>query len=502
MWRKVLTPTLLVISIWIVIGGTTTFYLHRYGELQDRVLHENVATIQAVARMQNTLLRLQPLLASDHPAPVPTAATRVEKLVAEFQQALTAAGKSVATPEAGALAEELRQRSSAYNVHVREWLQRPSTADPSAVTSRWNGPVSVEDLAGCLERLLEINERLLWRSAARSQFYGWLIPLRITLMVLGPVLGIACGLWIARGFHHSIARISVTLSNTGTGVSQQLGQVTVTPADDLPALQRQVDAVGAHIRSMVDQLHETQQQLLRSERLAAVGQLAAGVAHELRNPLTSVKLLIQTAARRGPAPSLSEKQLWVIQEEIARMEITIQGLLDFARPAVLDRVRHDLRETVQRAVNLIEGRAKQQGVTIRLRTPEQAVMVDGDPAQIHQVFVNLLLNGIDAAAHGGTLDVAITAPDMSSGCCRVMFRDSGPGIPETFLGQIFEPFVTTKEHGTGLGLAVSRRIVVEHGGTIAAVNSQQGGAEFTVALPTWAVAGPTDTAHRQDASEP
>ena len=252
-------------------------------------------------------------------------------------------------------------------------------------------------------------------------------------MVLGPVLGIACGVWIARGFRHSIARISVTLSSTETGASQPLGLVTVTPADDLPALQQQVEAVGQRIRSVVDQLKQTRQQLIRSEQLAAVGQLAAGVAHELRNPLTSVKLLIQTAARRGPKTGLTEKQLWVIQEEIARMENTIQGLLDFARPPVLDRVRHDLRETVQRAVSLVEGRAKQQKVAVRPQLPEAAVIVDGDPAQIHQVFVNLLLNGIDAAGRGGVLHVIVSEPDTPGGGCRIVFRDSGKGIPEESL---------------------------------------------------------------------
>jgi signal transduction histidine kinase len=238
---------------------------------------------------------------------------------------------------------------------------------------------------------------------------------------------------------------------------------------------------------VLDQLQQTRQQLIRSEQLAAVGQLAAGVAHELRNPLTSVKLLIQMAARRGPKTGLTEKQLWVIQEEIARMENTIQGLLDFARPPVLDRIRHDLRETVQRAVSLVEGRAKQQKVTVRPQLPEAAVMVDGDPAQIHQVFVNLLLNGIDSAGRGGLLHVIVSESGVAGGGCRIAFRDSGRGIPEEALQELFEPFVTTKEQGMGLGLAISRRIVEEHGGTIIAANHAEGGAEFTVTLPTSAV---------------
>jgi signal transduction histidine kinase len=222
---------------------------------------------------------------------------------------------------------------------------------------------------------------------------------------------------------------------------------------------------------------------MSAERLAAVGELAAGVAHELRNPLTSVKLLIQTAAQQPSSPSLGQQDLQVAQREIARMESTIQGLLDFARPPALRRVPHDLRSTVRRALNLVEGRAKQQQVTIRLESPDMPVIIAGDPEQIHQVLVNLLLNGMEAMAEGGLLHIAIHAGDGDGRACRVTVCDSGPGIPPETLVRIFEPFVTDKERGTGLGLAISRRIAEEHGGALVAANREAGGAIFTLELP-------------------
>ena len=325
------------------------------GELHSRVLNENVGTIQAVAEIQDSLLRLQALTASDGGSQPPGATTQVEQLLSELERGLTAADNTAVTAEERVVVGDLRQKFSDYRARLREWAKRqPEVAPLSGISNPQVSP-SVDRLTSPLRRLRQINERLLSQSVTTSQFYRELHPLQLVLMVLGTVLGIACGVWIARGFRQSIARISVTLSSTETGASQPLGLVTVTPADDLPALQQQVEAVGQRIRSVLDQLQKTRQQLIRSEQLAAVGQLAAGVAHELRNPLTSVKLLIQTAARRGPKAGLNEQQLWVIQEEIARMENTIQGLLDFARPPVLDRVRHDLRETVQRAVSLVEG---------------------------------------------------------------------------------------------------------------------------------------------------
>jgi signal transduction histidine kinase len=443
--------------------------------------------------MQDSLLRLQTLTASDGGSQLPGAAGVEEQLLSDFEGGLRHADRTAVIAEEHVVVEDLQRGFSDYRARLRAWEMKKRGVGPQPGSLDPKVSASVESLTSSLRRLREINERLMSQSVTTSQFYRGLHPLRPVLMVLGTVLGIACGVRIARGFRRSIARISVTLSSTETGASQPLGLVTVTPADDLPALQQQVEAVGQRIRGVLDQLQQTRQQLIRSEQLAAVGQLAAGVAHELRNPLTSVKLLIQTAARRGPSTGLTEKQLWVIQEEIARMENTIQGLLDFARPPVLDRIRHDLRETVQRAVSLVEGRAKQQKVAVRPQLPAAAVMVDGDPAQIHQVFVNLLLNGMDAAGRGGVLHVVVSEPDTPGGGCRIAFRDSGRGIPEEALPQLFEPFVTTKERGMGLGLAISRRIVEEHGGTIAAANCPDGGAEFVVTLPTRAVATETPT---------
>ncbi len=267
-------------------------------------------------------------------------------------------------------------------------------------------------------------------------------------------------------------------------MDREVGFVEVGKLADLPGLRQQVQAVASHIRQVMEELQHTRHQAMSAERLAAVGELAAGIAHELRNPLTSVKLLIQTA-QREVRDQPAGKQLQVAQREIGRLESTIQSLLDFARPCELHRVRHDLRKTVRRALNLVDGRAKQQKVTITEQLPGGPVTVDGDPEQLHQVFVNLLLNGIEALPDGGTLDVAshLVDHDREPGACLVCVCDSGTGIPPAILQRMFEPFVTSKEHGTGLGLAVSHRIAQEHGGSLTAANRLEGGAVFTLELP-------------------
>jgi C4-dicarboxylate-specific signal transduction histidine kinase len=137
---------------------------------------------------------------------------------------------------------------------------------------------------------------------------------------------------------------------------------------------------------------------------------------------------------------------------------------------------------VQRALNLVEGRAKQQNVAISEKVPSRPVVVSGDPEQLHQIFVNLLLNGIEAMPQGGPLIVDVEAEEPGR-ICRVSVSDSGDGIPQQILDRIFEPFATSKEHGTGLGLAISHRIAKEHGGVLLAANRTEGGAVFTLELP-------------------
>jgi two-component system, NtrC family, sensor histidine kinase HydH len=489
MWRKVLTPTLLVILVWLVVGGATTFYIQWLSESQSRTISENVATIQSVAELENTLLKIHSLTRTRTAPGEESPAAQLDRLTAQFQQQLAEAEKSASTPQESLLFTTLRDQFAA----LRGLFRREGVFEPPVHDSR---PASQDEVSNAMreltmaltdssQQLVDINERLLSEAASqRDSVTRVVIPIRIGFMVLGPALGILIGVWIAWGLRHSIARISVTLSAADGSLEHVLGKVTVTPASDIPALEQQVQVVGQRLRALVDELQEARQQLVRSERLAAVGQLAAGIAHEIRNPLTSVKLLIQAAARRSATPMLTEKQSWVVQEEIARMENTIQGLLDFSRPTALKRVRHDLRDTVRRAVGLVEGRAKQIKTSIVLRLPDSPVMLDGDPEQIHQVFVNLLLNAIEAVGLNGHVEVIIEmTTDPTSPGCRVLFRDSGQGIPATVVGQIFEPFVTSKERGTGLGLALSRRIIEEHGGTIDAANRPEGGAEFVVRLP-------------------
>lgn len=485
MWKRVIGPTILVSLLWIAGSSITTHYIHRVYEYHSRGMAEYVTTIRAGWATQDALWRLHAVVIEATGKDSRETRIEVTELEAAFERHLGEAEKTSFTPEERALVGAVRDHFTVYRDHIEARLQREGPAGvPAPLAADEEKTIRLaRTVAEPCRQLIELNERMLADSTGRSARLSTAANLiRLAFLIAGPIVGVLWGLWVARGLHRSISQISVTLKDATGDLDREVGSVEVGNLADLPGLHQQVQTVAGRIRQVLGELQHARRQAMSAERLAAVGELAAGVAHELRNPLTSVKLLIQTAqreVRNQPAGN----QLQIAQREIDRLEGVIQGLLDFARPPELHRVPHDLRKTVRRALNLVDGRAKQQGVTIAEELPDTPVTVDGDPEQLHQVLVNLLLNGIEAMSDGGTLDVAIQTGGNGSGTCVVTVSDSGTGIPQPLLGRIFEPFVTSKEHGTGLGLAVSHRIAREHGGVLLAANRAEGGAVFTLELP-------------------
>jgi PAS domain S-box-containing protein len=226
---------------------------------------------------------------------------------------------------------------------------------------------------------------------------------------------------------------------------------------------------------------QRERDLMRAEQMMAIGQVAAGVAHELRNPLTSVKGLVQVNRKEAETRGLPTEDLQIIEHEIRRMERTLQTFLDFARPPKPERRRVDLELVVGRVFSLVGGRAQKQKVQLRFQPPAQPVSLELDQDLIQQLVLNLTLNALDAMPRGGTLEIEISSAGNEHVELRVI--DSGPGIASELLPRIFEPFVSSKETGLGLGLAVSRRIAEDHQGKLEALNRPEGGACFVLHLP-------------------
>ncbi|RZA23707.1 MAG: histidine kinase, partial [Proteobacteria bacterium] len=225
---------------------------------------------------------------------------------------------------------------------------------------------------------------------------------------------------------------------------------------------------------VVARLQNSQKEVLRSEKLASIGQLAAGTAHEIRNPLMSIKLLVQAALRDEGDDPLSRDDLTLIEREISRVEATVRNLLEFAKPQALNRKHFHVRELLDYCLSLVAGRAAIQGIPIRYDYSHEDVMAEGDFDQLHQVILNLLLNALDAMTNEGEILIRINVLSDQGEFLELSVDDMGVGIQGEKLGDMFEPFMSTKESGTGLGLSISKRIIEDHGGKMFAYNKSKG----------------------------
>jgi ammonium transporter, Amt family len=242
------------------------------------------------------------------------------------------------------------------------------------------------------------------------------------------------------------------------------------------------------VRRASARLEETQRQLFQSEKLAALGKLSAGIAHEIRNPLTSIKILIHSLVDEQATENSREKDLAVIETEIERVNKIIKQFLDFARPRPPSLEPTDVRTILDETLALLLYEMEAQKILPEKRYAPDLPPVPMDREQMKQVFLNLMLNAIQAMEHGGTLRVATLRASPLPGkgsrpAAEIAFEDTGPGIPEDFRSRIFEPFFSSKEEGIGLGLPIAQRIVEEHGGEIRVESKVGVGATFTISLP-------------------
>jgi two-component system, sporulation sensor kinase E len=230
----------------------------------------------------------------------------------------------------------------------------------------------------------------------------------------------------------------------------------------------------------VSDIKSLTEQLIRADRLAAMGELTAGVAHEVRNPLGIIRASVQLMEDADGDTTRLHEAAEVIKQEIDRLDRVIKALLDFGRPALPTMRPVSVREVLEEVVLFSRTFASRGRVDIVEEYGDVVPDVMADPEQLKQVFVNLISNAVQAMADGGTL---VVTTGVDAGYVYVRFTDDGPGIPPEMLGKVFDPFVSTRDDGTGLGLTIAHRIVDDHDGHIEAASGPGGGTTFTVWLP-------------------
>jgi two-component system, NtrC family, sensor histidine kinase HydH len=270
------------------------------------------------------------------------------------------------------------------------------------------------------------------------------------------------------------------LTATARAISER-GRVDVDLR--LPEGRGEVGVLARAFRHMLESLDAARARAVSQERLAFLGEIAANIAHEVRTPLSVLKTSAQLIARPGLPAAERERLAANVTAEVDRVNGIVTDLVDLARPRPIRYRLESVPDVIERAVGLCAAAARHAGVRIRYARPAEVCAVRGSADQLHQVMLNLTQNALQAMNGPGELTLACRRDD---GWVEITCADSGPGISPDVAARLFSPFCTSKSDGTGLGLAIARRIIEEHGGTIAGANRPAGGACFTVRLPACA----------------
>ncbi len=250
-------------------------------------------------------------------------------------------------------------------------------------------------------------------------------------------------------------------------------------------LEDEFGIVANSFNEMATSVQRMYDELQRTEQISILGQLAAGLAHEIKNPLAGIKAFMEIMSEDSCLPEEDMATLAKVLGEVKRIEYLMKDLLNFARPPLPQLNETSINRRMESMLSIVALSAKKadgREVLIKKELGEGIPPTMADPLQLEQAFLNLLMNALDAMPDGGTLSVK-TSYHRPSGSILVIISDTGKGIQPGMEGRIFQPFFTTKAKGTGLGLAITKRLIEQHGGRILAENNPGGGASFKIVLP-------------------
>ena len=313
---------------------------------------------------------------------------------------------------------------------------------------------------------------------AARELLNNLIVVSLALLIMSVIVS----LFGARLITQPLVRLSGATRVVAKG--QYDIQLESSSRDEIDDLAQSFNTMASELDFREKALKGAQAALVQSEKMAAFGQLGAGIAHEIKNPLAGILGLTQLSLRKIEQDSALAKNLSIIEKETNRCTTIIQNLLKFARQEKVAFEPVEVNRVVEDSIAIVEHQLAMNRVTLQKNLAQEIPLISGNANQIQQVLINLMINA-EQAMEGRAGDVTLTTSNQNSGYVQIQVRDTGPGIPEDLQAKIFEPFFTTKEvgKGTGLGLSVSYGIIQEHGGDIQVKSASGKGTAFNISLP-------------------
>lgn len=474
--------------VYLLLGGLLTvnmigpiimvWYAAMARDLYTTTADKDLAALTAAHELENALLNQKGYATYYYLSQDQSWLTKLAESRRSFDLWLERIRNELNVPEAAALVEDI---ASAYN--------RYAVAKDNVIDLYQQGRVEAakgqhwavrDDFDGLRERCERFKTFYRDRMRHTSQVYLERTDLVMGVAVVGVVINATLGFFLA---YVLVGQILDPIRRLAWG---DAGKAVAAGLSD------EVKAIGQKFRDLekdVDQAHldleQSRDHLMQSEKLAMAGKLAAGVAHTIRNPLTSVKMRLFSLERGLKLDPSQQEDFEVIAEEIGHIDTIVRNFLEFARPPKLTAQPVSLSAVVDTTLTLLKHRLESYNVQVTVERGRPLPVINADPDQLKEGLVNLVLNACEAMVEGGKIvireEIGVLEPHGPVLAVRVV--DTGPGIPPALLERIFQPFFTTKGEGSGLGLAIVKRIVEEHGGWITAQSPEGRGASFTMVFP-------------------
>jgi signal transduction histidine kinase len=471
---------ILAALVFTTLGGglISMWYTYRMGYLFDSVIDTEVMGLQAAEELETSLVRQKGLTTYYFLDGNPDWLKQLDQLNESFNTWLKKARNSAQTDNERSILNQIESEYIHYAYARDRVIELYKAGKRKAGAERhWEVRKQFFAIQGLCDQYKEIQQEQIRQARIESRAQTRFIK-GLTLVALPSVL--VLGLVLAYILLNQILKPIRILST-------EAGEVEI----DSP-LPREITALRQRVHSLIENVDQTQSELqqsrehlLQTEKLAMVGKLAAGVAHTIRNPLTSVNMRLFSLQRSLELSQTQQEDFEVIAEEVRHINTIVQNFLEFARPPKLKMQSISPSEVVDMALQLLRHRLESYGVRVELYRQNRLPEVEADPEQLKEVLINLLVNACEAMGEGGSIVIreeeGVAEPLGRVVVIRV--QDNGPGIPKSVRDEVFQPFFSTKEEGTGLGLSIAYRIVEEHGGWLSLKSREGEGTTFTITLP-------------------
>lgn len=477
---------LVTIAIILAGGFLIISYIYRIQDETYLLMEQNVQSAKKAKELNLSLFEIRSASLTYLFDRSPERIAALQEKQNEFIVLLESAKSSVNTEEESNLLQQIAALFSNYQqtltnaleLHRKGWIAQPNALIVHAsqdlintIEEKTNTFITSNELAqAAYEDSIQKNDDII-----RTAMYA--------LGIGGIILGLVLGWLIARIILNPIYKLVLKVRDAAG--SEVVEHIKMSPGKELEELDLHINRLIGRINQAHEDLQKNRELLERSSKLAAIGKIAPALAHEIRNPLTAIKMLIYAMMQEPDISQDKRHDLEIITQEINRVEGFLQNFLKYARPAKPQMQVVSIIPVIKEILQLMVPRFKQSHIRLVEIHEQENLKIKADPDMIKQIVMNLVLNAIESMGQDGelTLTTLVKKDDSDNQQFQIAISDTGPGIPDDIRDSLFDPFVKGKDQGIGLGLSISQRITELHHGWISAANNSGKGATFIIHLP-------------------